>query len=247
MGTYFSFIGSIFTTIWEAIFGKPKKQEDTNPAKQAEERIKALEKNKKDIAEEVTLSLGETPTQHFYDLSEELKLLRLEIQRTRTSGALSSSFGANLLSSVQYGDGGLLDGPSHDQGGIDLGVVGKRKIEAEGGEYIIRKDSVEKLGTGVLNYINERGHLPFEPDIFKTSSMMSQYVGSGPVIEQSATGEAVQKFSDGGSVSTMRYEDGTQGFTLGDRPIMPVPFRRTLSLNSIQTLEYFLIKSFNST
>ncbi|MCB5285546.1 MAG: hypothetical protein LHW45_08170 [Candidatus Cloacimonetes bacterium] len=42
--------------------------------------------------------------------------------------------------------GGYLVGPGHAQGGID--------IEAEGGEYIIRKDRVASLGRGFFDFIN---------------------------------------------------------------------------------------------
>ncbi len=48
--------------------------------------------------------------------------------------------------------GGYLTGPSHSQGGI--------KLEAEGGEYIIKKQSVAKLGKQRLDYINSTGTLP---------------------------------------------------------------------------------------
>ena len=50
----------------------------------------------------------------------------------------------------KFNDGGLARGPSHSQGGIP-GVVGKGTpgeypIEFEGGEYIMRKESVSKYG-----------------------------------------------------------------------------------------------------
>ena len=48
--------------------------------------------------------------------------------------------------------GGTLDGPSHEKGGIP--------IEAEGGEYIIKKKSVNKSTTPYLEYINSHGKLP---------------------------------------------------------------------------------------
>jgi hypothetical protein len=48
--------------------------------------------------------------------------------------------------------GGVLNGPSHAKGGIP--------IEAEGGEYIIRKNSVNPETERVLKYINENGKLP---------------------------------------------------------------------------------------
>ena len=50
--------------------------------------------------------------------------------------------------------GGLLKGPSHDKGGIP--------IEVEGGEYIIKKESVNNNTESVLEYINENGKLPNE-------------------------------------------------------------------------------------
>mgnify|MGYP003140787715 FL=1 len=48
--------------------------------------------------------------------------------------------------------GGMLNGPSHNEGGIP--------IEAEGGEYIVKKDSVNPKTEAVLEYINEYGKLP---------------------------------------------------------------------------------------
>ena len=48
--------------------------------------------------------------------------------------------------------GGTLNGPSHDNGGIP--------IEAEGGEFIIKKDSVNRSTLDMLDYINEHGDLP---------------------------------------------------------------------------------------
>ena len=45
--------------------------------------------------------------------------------------------------------GGKLKGPSHDKGGIDINV--------EGGEYIIKKDSVNKNTLPILEEINKTG------------------------------------------------------------------------------------------
>ena len=59
---------------------------------------------------------------------------------------------------------GKLDGPSHKKGGIKFNLGGEIQ-EAEGGEYVIKKDSVESLEKnpntqGVLDYINKNGRLP---------------------------------------------------------------------------------------
>ena len=48
--------------------------------------------------------------------------------------------------------GGTLNGPSHENGGIP--------IEAEGGEFIIKRDSVNAGTLDTLEYINKHGDLP---------------------------------------------------------------------------------------
>jgi hypothetical protein len=57
------------------------------------------------------------------------------------------------FNNFKFAQGGYLSGKSHEMGGIP--------IEAEGGEYIINKNAVEKLGVPYLNYLNEEGDLPF--------------------------------------------------------------------------------------
>jgi hypothetical protein len=52
----------------------------------------------------------------------------------------------------KYNVGGYLEGDSHANGGID--------IEAEGGEYIITKNSVNRSTIDMLEYINKHGDLP---------------------------------------------------------------------------------------
>ena len=49
-------------------------------------------------------------------------------------------------------NGGTLNGPSHDNGGIP--------IEAEGGEFIIKRDSVNGSTLDMLEYINKHGDVP---------------------------------------------------------------------------------------
>ena len=48
--------------------------------------------------------------------------------------------------------GGTLNGPSHEGGGIP--------IEAEGGEFIIKRDSVNSSTLDMLEYVNKHGDLP---------------------------------------------------------------------------------------
>ena len=52
----------------------------------------------------------------------------------------------------KYPMGGMLNGAPHEEGGIP--------IEAEGGEFIITRDSVNAGTLDTLEYINKHGDLP---------------------------------------------------------------------------------------
>ena len=52
-------------------------------------------------------------------------------------------------------NGGLLRGPSHSRGGMPAIIGGTEPVELEGGEYIIRKSSVDKYGEGTIARINQ--------------------------------------------------------------------------------------------
>lgn len=58
---------------------------------------------------------------------------------------------------------GLLKGPSHEKGGVKFTVKGQLQ-EAEGGEYVVRKDAVNQLkkmyGRGVFDDFINKGMLP---------------------------------------------------------------------------------------
>ena len=54
----------------------------------------------------------------------------------------------------EYQKGGKLKGKSHSKGGIP--------IEVEGGEYVIKKDSVNAETESALEFINENGRLPYK-------------------------------------------------------------------------------------
>ena len=53
----------------------------------------------------------------------------------------------------KYIKGGKFKGPSHDDGGIDINV--------EGGEYIIKKDSVNAETQPILEKINKTGKFQY--------------------------------------------------------------------------------------
>ena len=52
----------------------------------------------------------------------------------------------------KHPEGGTLNGPSHEGGGIP--------IEAEGGEFVIKRDSVNNSTLDMLEYINKHGDVP---------------------------------------------------------------------------------------
>ena len=73
-------------------------------------------------------------------------------------GALTIAQGLGQLKKLvapklKFQDGGLLDGPSHAQGGIPFTINGQSGFEAEGGEYIINKKSTQQF-LPLLNLIN---------------------------------------------------------------------------------------------
>ena len=71
--------------------------------------------------------------------------------------------GYNSIGVAKYNKGGKLEGhlkgPSHEDGGIKFEVGGEIQ-EAEGGEFVVRKDSVHPGTEAVLKYINETGSVP---------------------------------------------------------------------------------------
>ena len=67
--------------------------------------------------------------------------------------------------------GGMLHGPSHEQGGIPAIVGGSTPVELEGGEYIVNAQTVNAVGQPFLDKLNsteteyhtggyEQGQLP---------------------------------------------------------------------------------------
>ena len=59
----------------------------------------------------------------------------------------------------KYQKGGKMNGKPHSKGGIDINV--------EGGEYVIKKNSVNASTEPYLEYINQHGKLPISTDARK--------------------------------------------------------------------------------
>tara|TARA_R100000664_G_C2718125_1_gene112490 strand:+ start:180 stop:485 length:306 start_codon:yes stop_codon:yes gene_type:complete len=98
-----------------------------------------------------------------------------------------------LGNSIKKIKSGKLKGPSHKKGGV--------LIEAEGGEYIIKKSSAKKIGKKALDKINREGKLPMRKPKKKMGGGMipkkksySSYKRGGSV------GSSIKTYAKGGYV-----------------------------------------------
>jgi len=91
-----------------------------------------------------------------------------------------------------YAKGGLLEGPSHAQGGIPVGNTG---IEVEGKEYVIRKSSTAP-NIEILDYIN-KSQRKLDLDDF------IEFYSSGKVRKTITSMSPRSRFAEGGTIPTL--------------------------------------------
>jgi len=84
-----------------------------------------------------------------------LQALPIASGALQTAAVLSQKFQPKT-----FQDGGMIEGASHAEGGVPFTVAGSAGFEAEGGEYIFSKNTVDRLGTGLLDAINFGGAAP---------------------------------------------------------------------------------------
>ncbi len=113
--------------------------------------------------EDKSIDLSNMVTEFFSDL----RTFHMEIKAENSKGPVVYELakerhgkGGCLPKQRRLMGGGYLIGPSHDQGGIDLGVINGVRHEAEGGEYIVRRESVDRIGARTLDYMNQTGVIP---------------------------------------------------------------------------------------
>jgi DNA repair exonuclease SbcCD ATPase subunit len=105
---------------------------------------------------------------------------------------------------VKYEEGGLVEGPSHAQGGVPFTVQGQGGYEMEGGEFIVNKKAAS-LHRSLLEGINNsvKPNVSVEPMRFATGGMVNQNItnvnGSGQesvnylkAIAEATTSTAIQ-------------------------------------------------------
>lgn len=116
--------------------------------------------------------------------------------------ALASAAGAAQYAAVKsqyipkpsYGNGGVIQGKSHKEGGVP--VLGGR-AEVEGGEYITNKVTTAK-NVDLLEYINSKKKR------INLDDLIEFYGGSSPVKKNIQTVRT--KFADGGMIPTLRND-----------------------------------------
>ena len=69
---------------------------------------------------------------------------------------LTATYASNMkqIDAQKFAEGGLIQGNSHDNGGVPFTVQGRGGFEAEGGEYIVKKSAVDAYGVSYLDALN---------------------------------------------------------------------------------------------
>ncbi len=168
------------------------KQKELRRAKIAEENEvdkKIFESEKKRDRQNATTgylqALGAIiPNLIIYD--KEANPIGLSIKAALSGALATASYGAELAAIGQkkffpkkFADGGVVNGPSHAQGGVPFTVQGRGGYEMEGGEFIVNKDATSR-NYDLLKRIND-------------STRVRPIIGS-------------RKFADGGLVSSPMNE-----------------------------------------
>lgn len=100
-----------------------------------------------------------------------------------------------MAANKPYAKGGLLEGPSHAQGGIPIPGTG---IEVEGKEYVIRKSSTAP-NIEVLDYINKSQRKLNLDDFI-------EFYSSGKLKKNIVQMSPRSRFADGGTIPTLRTD-----------------------------------------
>jgi len=186
------------------------KQKELQKAKVAEENDinrKIFEAEKKRDRQNATTDYAQAiasiiPTLIAYDkTADPISVLA----KAAITGALATaSYGAELAAIGQkkffptkFAEGGMVNGPSHDQGGVPFTVQGRGGYEMEGGEYIVNKRATS-MHRDLLERINKTGRL--NPTVGRmkfaegglVSSPMNESVDYLKAIAEATTSTAIQ-------------------------------------------------------
>lgn len=116
----------------------------------AEKAFKANQKNAlANIAINTAIAIAKAPAEGLILGYPALVALLSASAAAQAATVLSQQFQPKT-----FEDGGMIVGPSHSEGGVPFTVGGRGGFEAEGGEFIMSRKSVDRLGVGFLNALN---------------------------------------------------------------------------------------------
>ena len=116
---------------------------------------------------------------------------------TASYGAELAAIGQKKFFPTKFAEGGVVNGPSHDQGGVPFSVQGQGGYEMEGGEYIVNKRATS-MHRDLLERINKTGRLSPTVGRMKfaegglVSSPMNESVDYLKAIAEATTSTAIQ-------------------------------------------------------
>lgn len=92
--------------------------------------------------------------------------VKVALKAAITGGLATAAYSAEVAAiskrqffPKKFAEGGIVEGPSHSQGGVPFTVRGVGGYEMEGGEYIVNKESTAKYKS-LLDQINETKYTP---------------------------------------------------------------------------------------
>ena len=118
--------------------------------------------------------------------------------------ALAAAIGAAQIAAIQsqnipsYGSGGVIQGKSHREGGVQA-VVGNSPIELEGNEFIIRKKSTMP-NLNLLDFVNR------SEKKLSLEDLINFYTNENGMRKRVISNSPRKKFADGGQIATLRND-----------------------------------------
>ncbi len=185
---------------------KQKELQKTKIAEENEIDKKIFEAEKKQDRQNATTDYLQSlasiiPNLIIYD--KEGNPVKLAIKSAISAGLTTAAYGAELAAISQkkffpkkFAKGGMVNGPSHDQGGVPFSVQGQSGYEMEGGEYIINKRATS-MHRDLLERINKSGMTRPQAGRYKfaegglVSSPMNESVDYLKAIAEATTSTAI--------------------------------------------------------
>jgi len=153
-------VGNLMTTITER--NKQKIQEQVEAGvisqEQADKKLEQIEKRafKRQKAMQISMAIVNTAQAVLKTLAETTDYTPVQALRIANAIAIGAMGAAQVatIAAQKFQEGGLIQGASHAKGGVPFSVAGRGGFEAEGGEYIVKKSTVDSYGVDFMNALN---------------------------------------------------------------------------------------------